>query len=211
MAGDSVSIERTMNSELPFRLAVVVIFLLTVIVTLYFRIQAASSGEKISRRDEGFLFAVILRTLGLGLFASTVVWVISPQSLEWASIPLAPAVRWIGAVSGAACSLLMFWTLRSLGKNLTDTVVTRTTATLITTGPYRWVRHPFYVTAALLMTSVTILAANFLIGSISFFVLLMLAIRTPKEEQKLIEAFGQSYCDYMKTTGRFFPRLRGGD
>ena len=209
MAGDSVSIERAMTSELPFQIAVVVIFLMSVLVTLYFRIQAAASGEKISRKDEGLLFALILRTLGGGLFLSTFIWVISPQSLEWAAMPMAPEVRWIGAVSGAACSLLMFWTLKSLGRNLTDTVVTRATATLITTGPYRWVRHPFYVTAALLMTSVTILAANFLIGSISFFVLSMLAIRTPKEEQKLIEAFGQSYRDYMTTTGRFFPRLRG--
>lgn len=124
MAGDSVSIERTMNYELPFRIAVVVIFLMSVLVTLYFRIQAAATGEKISRKDEGFLFAVILRTLGLGLFSSTVVWVISPPSLEWAAMPLAPAIRWMGAVSGAACSLLMFWTLSSLGKNLTDTVVT---------------------------------------------------------------------------------------
>ena len=196
-----------MNSEMPFRIAVVVIFSMSMLVTLYFRIQAAASGEKISRKDEGFLFAAILRTLGLGLFLSTVIWVITPQSIEWAAMPLAPTVRWIGAFSGAACSLLMFWTLRSLGRNLTDTVVTRATATLITTGPYRWVRHPFYVTAALLMTSVTILAANFLIGSISFFVLLMLAIRTPQEEQKLIEAFGQSYRDYIATTGRFFPRL----
>ena len=209
MAGDSVSIERLMTSDLPFRIAVVVIFSLSVLVTLYFRIHAASSGEKISRKDEGSRFALILRTLGLGLFVSTVVWVISPQSLEWAAIPLGPGVRWTGAVTGVACSLLMFWTLRSLGKNLTDTVVTRTTATLITTSPYRWVRHPFYVTAALLMASVTILAANLLIGTISFFVLLMLAIRTPKEEDKLIEAFGQSYRDYMATTGRFFPRFRG--
>ena len=210
MAGYSVSIERLMSSELPFRIAVVVIFLMSVLVTLYFRIQAASSGEKISRKDEGFLFALVLRTLGLGLFLSTVIWVISPQAMEWAAIPLSPAVRWIGAVSGAACSLLMYWTLRSLGKNLTDTVVTRATATLITSGPYCWVRHPFYVTAALLMASVTIMAANALIGSISFFVLLMLAIRTPKEERKLIETFGQSYRDYMKTTGRFFPRFRSG-
>lgn len=197
-----------MNSELPFRIAVVVIVLMSVLVTLYFRFQAASSGEKISRKDEGFLFALMLRMLGLGLFLSTVIWLISPQSLEWATIPLPSAVRWIGAVSGATCSLLMYWTLWNLGKNLTDTVMTRAAATLITTGPYRWVRHPFYLTAALLMASVTILAANAIIGVLSLLVLLMLAIRTPKEEQKLIEAFGQSYRDYMKTTGRFFPRFR---
>lgn len=200
-----------MTSELPFRVAVVVIFLMSIVVTLYFRVRAASSGEKISRRDEGLLIAVLLRMSGLGLFASTVMWVISPQTLEWAAIPLAPAVRWFGASVGVASSLLMFWTLSSLGRNLTDTVMTRANATLITTGPYRFVRHPFYVTAALLMTSVTILAANSLIGSFSFVVLLMLVIRTPNEEQKLIEAFGPSYRSYMKATGRFFPRLRRGD
>jgi len=37
----------------------------------------------------------------------------------------------------------MYWTLSNLGKNLTDTVVTRAGATLVTTGPYRLVRLSF--------------------------------------------------------------------
>lgn len=102
----------------------------------------------------------------------------------------------------------MYWTLSSLGKNLTDTVVTRAEATLITDGPYRWVRHPFYVTTALLMASVTVLAANWLIGAGSVLVLGLLAVRTPKEERMLIEKFGQQYQDYMKNTGRFIPRFK---
>ena len=102
----------------------------------------------------------------------------------------------------------MYWTLNSLGKNLTDTVVIRAEATLVTQGPYRWVRHPFYVTTALLMASVTVLAANLLIGAGSLLVLGLLAVRTPKEERMLIERFGQQYRDYMAKTGRFFPRFR---
>lgn len=90
----------------------------------------------------------------------------------------------------------MYWTLSSLGKNLTDTVVTRAEATLVTYGPYRWVRHPFYVTAGLLMASVTLLAANWLIGVSSLLVLVLLAVRTP-EEQLLIDRFGQQYRDYI--------------
>jgi protein-S-isoprenylcysteine O-methyltransferase Ste14 len=101
----------------------------------------------------------------------------------------------------------MYWTLSSLGKNLTDTVVTRKAATLVTHGPYRWVRHPFYVTAALLMASVTVLTANWLIGLTSLIVLSLLAVRTPKEEAMLIERFGEQYRDYMAKTGRFVPRL----
>ena len=101
----------------------------------------------------------------------------------------------------------MYWTLSSLGKNLTDTVITRQDATLITHGPYGWVRHPFYVTAALLMASVTVLAANWFIGVSGILVMMLLTVRTPKEEQMLIDRFGQHYRDYMNRTGRFFPRF----
>jgi protein-S-isoprenylcysteine O-methyltransferase Ste14 len=118
---------------------------------------------------------------------------------------LPPWLRWLGVVAGGLCSVLMYWTLSSLGRNLTDTVVTRAQATLVTHGPYRWVRHPFYVTAALLMLSATVLTANWLIGVSSLLVLGLLAIRTPKEEQMLIARFGEEYRQYMASTGRFFP------
>jgi len=101
----------------------------------------------------------------------------------------------------------MYLTLSSLGKNLTDTVVTRANATLVTDGPYRWVRHPFYSTTALVMVSVTLLTANLLIGLGCLVVLAMLAIRTPSEERALVERFGQPYIDYMARTGRFIPRI----
>ena len=91
-------------------------------------------------------------------------YLLFPGFFSWASFSLPDWVRWGGVVTGALCSVLMYWTLSSLGKNLTDTVVTRQESTLVTHGPYRWVRHPFYVTAALLMASVTVLTANWLIG-----------------------------------------------
>ena len=40
---------------------------LTMSISLYHRLQAASSGEKISRKDEGYLFAAVLRLSGSGL------------------------------------------------------------------------------------------------------------------------------------------------
>ncbi len=57
------------------------------------------------------------------------------------------------------------------------------------------------------MASVTVLAANWLIGAGSVLVLGLLAVRTPKEERMLIEKFGQQYRDYMAKTGRFIPRF----
>ena len=84
----------------------------------------------------------------------------------------------------------MYWTLTNLGKNLTDTVATRRDATLVTSGPYHFVRHPFYVTAALLMAGVALLSANWFIGACGLAGIVLLVARTPKEEEKLVEKFG---------------------
>lgn len=196
-----------MDAEISYRVALVVIITLTMSVTVYYRLQAARSGETISRKDEGIALAIVLRLAGLVLWFATLGYLLFPSAVQWASLPLPDAVRWAGVVVGSFCPLLMYWTLSSLGRNLTDTVVTRKAATLVTHGPYRWVRHPFYVTAALLMSAVTLLTANALIGLTSLFVLVLLAVRTPKEEAMLIERFGDQYRDYKKSTGRFLPRL----
>ncbi len=196
-----------MLTEIFFRAALGIVVLLTISVTGFHRFKAAQSGEQISRKDEGMLFAVVLRLAGLILFVVTIAYLVAPTSVRWAMITIPNAVRWIGAVTGLLSSILMYWTLSSLGKNLTDTVVTRANATLVTDGPYCLVRHPFYVTTALVMVSVTLLTANWLIGLGCLVVLAMLAVRTPKEERMLVKRFGQPYIDYMDRTGRFFPRI----
>lgn len=196
-----------MSPKTQFRVASIAILVLTMSIVIYHRLRAASSGEKISHREEGYLFTIVLRLAGLVLWIATFGSLFVPTDFQWAALRLPPWLRWIGLASGVLSSLLMYWTLSNLGKNLTDTVVTRSNAHLVTTGPYRFVRHPFYVTAALLMLSVTLLTASWLIGVSSVVVLGLLAIRTPKEEQMLVERFGDEYEKYRATTGIFFPRL----
>jgi protein-S-isoprenylcysteine O-methyltransferase Ste14 len=36
---------------------------------------------------------------------------------------------------------------------------------------------------------------------------IMYFVRTPREEQMMIESFGQDYRDYMQQTGRLVPRV----
>jgi len=199
--------DRSMSTETFFRSALAIVMLLTISVTGFHRFKAAQSGEKISRKEEGYLFAFALRLAGLSLFVVTFAYLVSPSLVQWSQIQLPTSVRRIGFVTGLCSSILMYLTLSSLGKNLTDTVVTRANATLVTDGPYRWVRHPFYSTTALVMVSVTLLTANLLIGLGCLVVLAMLAIRTPSEERALVERFGQPYIDYMARTGRFIPRI----
>jgi protein-S-isoprenylcysteine O-methyltransferase Ste14 len=197
-----------MPAEAPFRLALLALFAVTVLVVGYHRLQAAKSGERIVRRDEGVMLAVTLRLAGLCLWLATVAYLVNPAWMAWAQWPLPSWLRWIGAGAGLFFVVLIYWTLTNLGKNLTDTVMTRAAATLVTSGPYRLVRHPFYVCVGLLMVAVTLLSANGLIGFSGLLVMILLVVRTPKEEQKLIEKFGDAYRAYMATTGRFWPILR---
>jgi len=60
--------------------------------------------------------------------------------MAWARLPLPVWLRWFGAVLGLCGTVLLIWTFRRLGHNLTDTVVTRRDAKLVTDGPYRWLR-----------------------------------------------------------------------
>ncbi len=196
-----------MHHDVPFRLALLVMFAAAMSIGVYHRIQAAKSGEKFDRRQEGLWLAVTLRLAGLVLWLSAFAYLVWPPLVNWASVPLIPEIRWSGAFCGVAGVWLMYATLTSLGKNLTDTVATRADATLVTRGPYRYVRHPFYVTAALLMLAAGLLSANVLIVAAGLVVIVMLALRTPIEEQKLIEKFGDDYRSYMVTTGRFIPRF----
>ena len=198
--------EIQLPTENYFRVALVLLLIPTFAVGAYHRIRAAS-GETISHREEGYLFATALRLVALVLWIGTFGYLFFPAYFQWTAMPLPSWLRWLGLVLGAFGPLLMYWTMSSLCKNLTDTVVTRAGATLVTHGPYRWVRHPFYVTAALLIFSVTLLTANWLIGLSGLTVMVLLVVRTAKEEQMLIDRFGEEYRQYISTTGRFFPRL----
>src|SRR5690242_17877792 len=134
-----------MVGEAQYRLVLALIVIATGIITGYHRWRART-GETISHKDEGCLFAIALRSVGLVLWISVLGYLLWPQSIQWAQVELPAALRWFGAGLGVVAIGLLFWTLTSLGKNLTDTVVVRTAATLVTDGPYRFVRNPFYVT-----------------------------------------------------------------
>jgi protein-S-isoprenylcysteine O-methyltransferase Ste14 len=138
----------------------------------------------------------------LGLLAH----LINP-GMAWSSIPLPVWLRWTGVGLGAAAGALLVWTFRSLGKNLTDTVVTRREHTLVTRGPYRFVRHPFYDSVFLSMMANALVAANgfLLAGGIATFTLMV--VRTTREEERLVARFGDSYREYMARTGRFLPKI----
>jgi protein-S-isoprenylcysteine O-methyltransferase Ste14 len=165
------------------------------------------TDERLDRRQEGWWILLTLRPLALVSVVGLVAFLIQPRWMAWASMPLPSWARWIGVVLGAGAGGLIIWTFRCLGHNLTDTVVTRRNATLVTHGPYRWVRHPFYLAFAMAVIANTLVTANWFLGATGFAAFMAIFARTSIEERNLIDRFGRDYLQYMERTGRFLPRI----
>ena len=177
-------------------------------ISVYYRSKAArASNERISRREEGAPILILLRLVGLSAWLSILVYAIHPEWLKWSALPLPVGMRWLGAGLSVIAIPLIVWMFRSLGRNVTDTVVTRREHTLVRHGPYRWIRHPLYSFGALFFMGLNLMAANGFIALTSCVGFGILVWRTPIEEEKLIERFGDEYRAYKKQAGRFLPRL----
>jgi protein-S-isoprenylcysteine O-methyltransferase Ste14 len=118
-------------------------------------------------------------------------------------------MRWLGAALFAAGALLVAWINYHLGPNFSSTLILRDGHQLIQHGPYRHVRHPMYTAFLVMLTGMLLLSANWFIGGGGIAcVLLLMAVRTPREERMLLRHFGDEYRAYMTRTGRYLPRLR---
>jgi protein-S-isoprenylcysteine O-methyltransferase Ste14 len=196
-----------MGEDATFRMILLVGLVVLVPIAACHRVRSQLTGEKLDRRQEGWFILLTLRPLGLAMMAGLIAFIISPAWMAWSAIPLPSWLRWMGVALGVVAGLLLTWTLHSLGRNLTDTVVTRREHTLVTTGPYRWIRHPFYASVALAVIANSLTAANWFLFITGGLVCMLLVIRCRKEEENLVARFGDRYRDYMHRTGRFWPRF----
>ena len=189
-----------------FRSVLLVLFAVTLPVAAFYRIRSKMTRERLDRRQEGLLVLWTLRPIGIAGMIGLIVFLTNPDLMRWSAMPLPVWLRWTGVGIGVAGSAFLFWTLHSIGRNLTDTVVTRKNHTLVTHGPYRWIRHPFYVAVLLAILANSLAAANWFVlatGAVTFG---LLKFRLGKEEALLVERFGDEYRAYMARTNRFIPR-----
>ena len=196
-----------MADDQTFRLILALGMAAVLPVGIYHRVRSQASREKLDRRQEGLFILLTLRPIGLAGMCGLLTFLASPARMAWSSVPLPVWLRWAGVGIGIAGGALLVWTMRSLGTNITDTVVTRRQHTLVTTGPYHFVRHPFYAASALAFTANTLATANWFIALMGGLAMALLVLRTTIEEAHLVNRFGDDYARYMKQTGRFFPRL----
>lgn len=193
--------------ETTCRVALGLIFIGAACIGIPHRLRADRAGGPVSRRADPRWFWILMGFAGPPLTLACLAFLVQPRWVAFAQIDLPPWIRLAGVPVAIAGLALFKWMFLHLGLNVTPTSMPREHATLITSGPYRWVRHPMYSTVVLLVAATSLLTANVIValGGIAMFALL--AARSRTEEQRLVEKFGDAYHDYQQRTGRFLPRL----
>lgn len=194
-------------NETIFRIFAAVILFSGVGISGYYRRKAdKESGEALSRKADGTPMMMVIRILGLVLWLSPLVYLLNPAWMTWSKLGLPDWARWLGVGVGLLCVGGIYWLFTSIGSGITPVSATRKEHRLATHGIYRWVRHPLYTVGSSFIVSFGLMADNWFIISMGVLAFIVMAIRTPKEEANLIEKFGDEYREYMKRTGKFWPK-----
>jgi protein-S-isoprenylcysteine O-methyltransferase Ste14 len=181
-----------------------VVLAFTGIRMYYHRLAQRQMGPAAFREGRGHVAWRV--ALGLPWLAALLAYMARPSLLDWARIPLPEWAPWLGAGLGLASLPLIAWVQWALGANFSTVLHVRDRHTLVTHGPYRWVRHPMYTVLAMFCLSVLLLTGNLIVGGVPVAALALIVVtRVRREETAMAEKFGEAYQAYMQRTGRFLP------
>ena len=186
-----------------------IIFTSGIVLWLMIRIPYRQEQQKNTIVDDRrTVQETVIRVLVLiGVLLLPLIYVLSPL-LDFANYRLAIWSNGLGVFT-LAIALWLFWRAHhDLGKNWSSTLQIREGHTLITNGVYHSIRHPMYTSVLLLCIAQALLLPNWVAGMaglISFSIAYV--TRIGKEEQMLLDQFGEQYEAYRKHTKRLVPYL----
>ena len=143
----------------------------------------------------------------LGLWVIPAIYALTgfPAALDR---PLIPAIAILGIVMLCAALFLFYRSHADLGKNWSISLEIRSEHRLVSTGIYRFIRHPMYSSFFLMAVAQLLLLPNWFAGITGLVGVGMLyAFRIRQEERMMMERFGAEYRDYMTRTARLIPWL----
>jgi protein-S-isoprenylcysteine O-methyltransferase Ste14 len=116
------------------------------------------------------------------------------------------------AVGGALCALrlaLKVWAVRTLGRAWSAFIEVRDRQPLVREGPYRFVRHPVYLSALFEVLCIPMIAHAPVSAAYALLVhWTLIFLRTRAEEATLRAQFGEEYAAYAREVPALIPRFR---
>ncbi len=134
--------------------------------------------------------------------------VISPIALHPVGLGEIGDAAWAGVGLAFIGLSLRAWAMTTLGASYARNLRTDAGQALVTSGPYRWLRHPGYAGSLAVWLGASLAFGN-LAAAIVVAVLMLLAYgwRIRGEEAMLSAYFGQAYRDYAAGTARLIPGI----
>lgn len=114
----------------------------------------------------------------------------------------------LGTVLFAAAVWILWRAHADLGMNWSASLQLREQHELVTGGIYASIRHPIYAAHWLWVIAQALLIPNWLVGFAGLATFPFIYFyRIPREEQMMLDRFGDAYREYLGRTGRVLPRL----
>lgn len=205
-------LEGQVDHQGPFFVCFLVLIIAMNLIRRYFGSKLAKQGASASdvqRSYESPAGLVVLRLLLLAMWVLILLYGFDQPRMAHFALALPEAFRWLGVAGAVVCLILLVWVHQSLGENWSRLLQVWEEQTLVTHGPYQWVRHPMYAVLSGFYLCAALVAANSLIGFVSVGIVVQFWTRIEPEEHMMIEHFGDAYRHYMQHTGRLLPRLKG--
>jgi len=179
--------------------------ILSIFIRATFILKNKKSKANIDRKS--FIDILMLILILCATFIIPLCYIFSPW-LNFANYYL-PLWATIFGLILFIISLLLFWKSHvDLDKNWHVSLELKKRHILVTDGIYKTIRHPMYFSFALWSIAQCFLLQNFIAGFSTLVIDgIMYFIRVPKEEQMMLDQFGDEYQKYMKRTYRLFPKI----
>lgn len=194
-----------MNVQQPWN-AVFLVGFLVYIGTRHFYANKVRGEKSAVRRIDG-MEKGLMGFVMLGSLVAPNLYLFTPW-FGFADYTLPAYVPWVGVVAMVVALWLFRRSHVDLGRQWSISLEVREEHRLITNGVYRTIRHPMYLSIWIWSLAQGFLLENWLAGwaaAVTF--LPMYLLRTPREEALMLETFGDEYRDYMRRSGRIFPRI----
>jgi len=202
-----------MTPETVFRISFLILLVMLLAMRVYFMVKVRRAGERLmpdkqAVAREGGRGALVARMAMFFLLISfLVMYIIGMAWIDLFAFPLPVWLRWAGFGLGLLSVAFWTWTQIHLDTQWSAQLQLRKEHHLVTTGPYARIRHPLYSAMFGWAAALGLLTANWIFVTMAVLSIVGTVVRIPKEEQMMIEAFGEEYKNYMERTGRFFPKL----
>jgi protein-S-isoprenylcysteine O-methyltransferase Ste14 len=116
-------------------------------------------------------------------------------------------LRWFGLLLYGLGGVLRLWPVFVLGRRFSGLVAIQPGHTLVTTGIYKWIRHPSYLGVVFVMLGWALVFRSLVGVLLTVLILVPLIFRIVSEEALLQSQFGAEYEAYRARTWRLVPYI----